>query len=372
MVNVEHNIFVRLHANFKNFNKGFNRMNRRLDRTSRHFQGISNKWARFGQRVALFTRRFQYWGLSIMFFGMQMQRTFIGIARAGVSTFTKVMESSGYFGSAIQQLGVHWEYLKFTIGSALNRVLEPLIPIIINIVNNIAKWIREHPRLTALLIAGGAALGTLFFFLGQIAITIGPLVKVFIGLGKVISWLAKGAFSLLGKAISAIISLISWLVANPITLMILAFITLSVIIALMVKKMGGFKEFFKSAFRGIARIVIWVSDIIITAFTSAWNVVMSLTIRAIDTINNLIMRINTAFGTNIGRISTTGLTKAMSDYQMGDLMSKYLEWEASGPLAPKLGYEPGKQSVYIENLNIETNKPEEFLEELKSYSVGGG
>jgi hypothetical protein len=129
-------------------------------------------------RVKKLQQGFQMWGLSIMFLGMNIQRTFTQIARSTTSTFIKIMESSGWAGSAIQQLNVHFEYLKFVIGSAISRALEPLMPIIIKVINWISRWVQEHPKLTSAIVLGGIALGAFLFTVGQLVISIGPLITL--------------------------------------------------------------------------------------------------------------------------------------------------------------------------------------------------
>ncbi len=106
--------------------------------------------------------------LSSLFFGMALQRVFRTIAREGVTSFQKIMNESGFFGTAISQLAANWEYLKFTIGQAIDTALRPLLPYIISAINWIAKIAREHPKWTAAIIIGGLALGTFLLILGQV------------------------------------------------------------------------------------------------------------------------------------------------------------------------------------------------------------
>lgn len=107
--------------------------------------------------------------LSMLFFGMAIKRLMGNIAKSTLSTFKKIIESSGFTGSAVQQLAVHWEYLKFVIGKVINDVLTPLLPLIINIIGKVTKWIQEHPKLTTAIILGGLAIGTFIMFLGTLA-----------------------------------------------------------------------------------------------------------------------------------------------------------------------------------------------------------
>lgn len=118
-------------------------------------------------------------GLGMLFFGMAMKRLFVGILRSTVSTFNQIMESSDMLGTATQRLAVHWEFLKFVIGSAINRFLEPLMPLIVKIVNSITRWVDAHPGLTAKILILGAALGGFLFILGTLVTPIAGLITNF-------------------------------------------------------------------------------------------------------------------------------------------------------------------------------------------------
>jgi hypothetical protein len=157
--------------------------------------------------------RFKMHLLSVMFFGMLLQRTFGNIMRAGVTAFTKLMESNDMLGTAVQRLGVHFEYLKFIIGSAINRFLEPLMPLIIRIISAISEWIQKHPKLTAILIIFGFILGFLLFMFGTLGLGIQGLTQ---------------AFPFLASAVKGVGAAIVWLVTNPIGWIILALLALAI------------------------------------------------------------------------------------------------------------------------------------------------
>ena len=108
-------------------------------------------------------QRFNYWALSILFFGMAIQRTFVGIARAAVSSFMKIIDSNNMTTASLKQLSGWWEYLKFTVGRAIDETLKPFLPLIIKIVNSFAEWIQKHKEIVTWTIGLGAAIGTLMF-----------------------------------------------------------------------------------------------------------------------------------------------------------------------------------------------------------------
>ena len=147
-------------------------------------------------------RKFKMEYLGLLFAGMAIKRLFGGIARAATNSFTKIMEASGQLGTAVQQLSVGWEYLKFTVGSALNSALEPLIPKIMEIIKNISQWIQQHPKITSWIIILGLVLGTVLMIIGQFALGIGSLATALGGtvagaFGSVVGWIILVGLGLL-------------------------------------------------------------------------------------------------------------------------------------------------------------------------------
>lgn len=130
-------------------------------------------------------------GISLLFFGMQLQRTFQSIARAGITAFTKVMESSDRMGTAVQRLGVHWRFLKFSIGSAINAALEPMLPKILNIVDSISRWVQQNKKLTSGILLWGFVIGSALFILSTLAL--GIVQGVIPAITGLVSWIKSGA-----------------------------------------------------------------------------------------------------------------------------------------------------------------------------------
>jgi len=168
------------------------------------------------EKMKQFSSQFAGWALSILFGGMLIQRTFTRMATSGIKAFTRILESSNIFGTAIQRLTVHWEFLKFTIGSVINSVLEPLMPRIIEIVSAVTEWIQTHPKLTAGLILAGIALGFLLFLVGSGVLLIKGLAGAWVAVISTISFLAPilstvitGIAGILGVTIGWAIAIIA-------------------------------------------------------------------------------------------------------------------------------------------------------------------
>ena len=157
-------------------------------------------------RIAAASDQFQAWMMSVMFGGMMLKNIFQSIAVSATKTFNDIMNSSDMMGTALQMVNAQWEFLKFTIGSAISQALEPLLPLIERIITRITDWIREHPKLTAGIIGVGFALGTLLFIGGSLGLFVLGLIKGFrelLGVWRLLSGLVElnlsPAFQFLGK-----------------------------------------------------------------------------------------------------------------------------------------------------------------------------
>ena len=188
------------------------------------------------QTRGVFTR-FRMEFLSFMFFGMQLQRMFTSLAKSVTSTFKKIMESANIQGTAIQRLGGYWEYLKFVIGSALNRVLGPLMPLITEIIMKVARWVQQNPKLTAGIIALGIAIGALLFFGSQLVLFFNGFMILLKGpVGMAI----KGFVTSIGSSGVALSSFLA-------TLGIIA-AAIVIAVALWKTNFGGFRDFVTDTF----------------------------------------------------------------------------------------------------------------------------
>ena len=118
------------------------------------------------QMMTGLTRRFQFHYLSILFFGMAIQRTFQGIARSATQTYLKMTEGQTQAGQALLGLSAGFSFLSFTVGEALGRFLEPFIPTILNIIEGLSDWISQNDELVGGLIIAGLAIGSFLMWTG--------------------------------------------------------------------------------------------------------------------------------------------------------------------------------------------------------------
>ena len=126
--------------------------------------------------------------LSMLFFGMALKRISTSIIKSALESFKKITEGSRMSAGAIGILEVHFELLKFTIGEAINTLLQAFLPAIIEIILSITDWIQQHDKLAAGILIVTLALGTLL-----------------------------GIFGTLGSALLGIINLFELISASPVT-----------------------------------------------------------------------------------------------------------------------------------------------------------
>ncbi len=212
--------------------------------TSNVARTASSKFKRLNSAIQKLSQGITRGALGIMFMGMAMKRAFEGMARGALTSFNKIMESSDMMGTAIQVLGVHWEFLKFTIGSIINRVLEPMLPTIIEIMNKIRNWANEHPKLVFWVITLGIVLGTLFMVFGQVTLGIFSMVSL---------------LSMLGIQLTGVGAALSTFLLNPVTLIIAAFLLLALVIP------AARKSFF-DMFKNLGKMILNIGKMFMAVF----------------------------------------------------------------------------------------------------------
>ncbi len=136
-------------------------------------------------------------GLSVMFAGMAMQRFGVGGLRALVNTSKIAGAETTVFSKKTEQLTASWEFVKFSIISALSQ--SPLflnaINFIINLVNGVGEWIAANKE-AALAIVGTFAI---FAVGGALMAVVGQFVTFYTGV-KGLGMLIKGTETIMGTA----------------------------------------------------------------------------------------------------------------------------------------------------------------------------
>lgn len=137
-----------------------------LDTLKKRFEGVRIGTLKWKQEIKAVTDqalpKFNFAWLSIMFGGMAIQRTFGRIQRSAIKTFTDVMSTVEGASTNVSMLSANFEYLKFTIGSAIDQALGPFMPMIIRLVEGFINIIENNPEAVFWGIVGALTVGTVF------------------------------------------------------------------------------------------------------------------------------------------------------------------------------------------------------------------
>jgi hypothetical protein len=202
-----------LNKTMSKLSKGFTESNKKIQQTTQKSGDVSKKVHKQMQDNSLKTMRtWRMLSLSMMVGGYAIYRVFKSIAVGAVSAFQDIISTNGFMNTNLNILAANWMYLKYTIGSALNTALGPLMPMIINIVNKIADWVQKNPELTSNIILWTAAISGAVAILGTLGYALSGLTAMFalnIGKGAITSgsilstWLTDAGWGgLLGLGLS--------------------------------------------------------------------------------------------------------------------------------------------------------------------------
>lgn len=120
----------------------------------------------------MMSRKFLQAGLSVMFFGMQMQKTFQTLATQSLTTFNKLNADTESANNATNRLSAQMEGLSYIIGDAINTVLESMEGWLTNIINLVMDIINENQSWLGWAIILGLIVGTLMATVGQVGLLI--------------------------------------------------------------------------------------------------------------------------------------------------------------------------------------------------------
>lgn len=135
---------------------------------------------------------FAGYAMSLMFAGMALQRIFQGIAKFGISAFKEIEASMEGTTNGAVELDGAMKYLGYTVGSALEPLLEWLIPII----DTLSVWADDNPKLVATIIGAGGLVGSILAIGGATKLALDGVTglssalnaKLGMGLGKTLSF----------------------------------------------------------------------------------------------------------------------------------------------------------------------------------------
>lgn len=178
----------------KKFSKHLSELSRKGSRSFENLAGaqqtVANVQNKLAGAMGKGRREFQGWAMSIMFFGMALQRVFGSIWKESTKTFQDVMHSVEGTITQFDVLNGSLAYLWFVSGQAL----EPLVAFIIPIIDAISDWISHNEGLFRSLFVIGVTLGSIFAVGGAAALAVNGFIELFAKLG-VVALDAQGAIS---------------------------------------------------------------------------------------------------------------------------------------------------------------------------------
>ena len=120
--------------------------------------------------------KFDGWAMSLMFFGMAIQKTFNDILKKSTKTFQEISHSVEGTATVFDVLGGSVKFLGFLVGDAISSFLEPLMPVIAEIVDKLGDWISKNSDLVANIVLIGLAIGTILMNFGMLWLGIKPII----------------------------------------------------------------------------------------------------------------------------------------------------------------------------------------------------
>jgi len=257
MSGMANKLWVTLKLDYKDFVKRMNKASSSLKRFQLSLKKVHTPMNNLSKKFKSLTKGFQGWALSIMFFGMAIQRVFMGIIRKSFGVFNEVMSTTEGAISNISLLSANFEYLGFVIGSALNSALAPFMDTIINVVATIAEWVEQNPKLTAGLLLAGAAIGYFLMVTGMVVLGI---------IGLVQAWGVLSGIWVAGVKVIAAIGAALGIHVGVVLLLIVAIVML--LYAAWKSNFGNIQEFTKAIFQNIWTTVSSVFGSIFKALSS--------------------------------------------------------------------------------------------------------
>ncbi len=331
---------------------------------------------KFNEQIKKNEGRFQGWALSIMFFGMAINRALGQVWKSATRTFNDVMHSTEGTVTQFDMLQGSLKFLQFAAGSALEPLVEQLIPLI----DRLTDIVLTNDNLVRGFVKWGFVLGTTLTLVGTLTLGFNGLTSAIKNLGVVAAFVFSGlkvAFTKLSHWIvtsSASIGLLteSWALMG--TAARLSFLSMigGIVLAIawifkLIKILGGLGPFLQSLGRGLLRVFVLIGEGIATVSTGIVNGVIFALNKTISLINTVIRQINKIPGMNIGMVGEIGKV----NYDPGTLFDKYMDFETK-KLAPEQGYMSGREIVgatfNIQSMTVEANNTEQILQELQNQT----
>lgn len=255
--------------------------------TTKQYNKFGKEVKSVKKNVKGLNRPFQFHYLSIMFFGMAIQRFFQGYARTGADALIKITEGATIQAQAIIGLQAEWRFLTFAIGEAVGEFIRAN-PWIGELIEKISDFISQNKQLVGTMIAVGLAVGTALFAIGTLKLGLMGfqiLFDGFTGFGKTLPLVGKAitSLSLVTKtAVASIGSALTWLLAHPIVLLAAGIVALFV---LWDRNIMGIRESTIGLLSPVADFLLGLAQILVTIWRGLQNIGYTIGLSSLSDIN---------------------------------------------------------------------------------------
>jgi len=194
-----------------------------MNRTTRSTDKLSS-------RLKANEGRFQGWALSVMFFGMAIQRVFTQVFKFGSRVFNEVTKSvEGATNEFIKMEG-NVKFLGFIIGQAL----EPIASLLIPIIDKVSDWIEKNQELFKSMVIWGSIIGGILLLVGTLTLGFNGLYTMIANVGTILKYV---------------------FVTNPLIAVITGIVLAIFWLKRFVTNIGGIGEALKGLGRGFIRVM---------------------------------------------------------------------------------------------------------------------
>ena len=161
---------LKLEDKFKKVNDNFLKSTQTIKETENGFEMFMNKLSR---SFIAFNGNM----LSIMFFGMEIQRVFTGALKSIFEEYKKIIPQQSEFNILTTKLSANWEFFKFQLAQAFAQ--SDLFRVLIGYAINLLRWFEQFSpttkKLIVVLLILGAAIGGVLEKIGMMSLGIASL-----------------------------------------------------------------------------------------------------------------------------------------------------------------------------------------------------
>jgi len=171
--------------NFKEMGGDLGDYNSSMAKVESTVKNLGGDFDAMSSKAKKMSKGFDMGMMSMMFFGMQLQRTFGGIYNSMLNTF-KMLDKKGIMplNRAITKMEAAFTFLSFSIIKSLEPILLPIIDAIVGVIDWFSQLPEPIQQATGALILFGMALGTGMFLLGTLSLGMGGVESFFLGMQK--------------------------------------------------------------------------------------------------------------------------------------------------------------------------------------------